>query len=82
MIVSGEALDTLAVLWAHVAVPAEVPRALSQLEREVPGWRTCPLPTGHRNADGQKAIQRLKAWYRARKLLRDAGRLPAEENSA
>jgi hypothetical protein len=70
-----ECLDALSILWHHVAVPTEAAEALEKLDRDVPTWKTAPMPYRNRDDESHQAIQRMKAWSRVRSILQKAGRL-------
>jgi hypothetical protein len=70
-----ECLDALSILWHQVAVPVKAAEAIEKLDRDVPVWRTAPMPTSNCDDESHQAIQRMKAWSRVRSVLRKAGRL-------
>jgi hypothetical protein len=74
---ADECLDTLAVLWAHVAEAQgnDIGALLDKMDRDVPHWKVSQLPLGHQNDNGVQALLRLKAWSRCRDVLTRAGRL-------
>lgn len=66
---ADECLDVLNMLWHHVAMRMQIHTQLAQLDTEVPQWRTMPVPPKNQNDEDLAAVQRFKAWSRARDLL-------------